>query len=220
MSAKIIHPHLLIYDLFARSKSEQITFLQVGTNDGCQSDFLRSRALRYNYSGVLIEPHPHYLNLAIENYQGNKNFTFLNVAISDDECERELYFVKQEFITKSYMLGIASFKKQNLTSQHHLDDHQIESIRVKCVRLESIIKKYSLYDVDLLVVDVEGFELNVFKSIDFSVFRPKLIIFETAHMSKSDFLEISNLIPDCYFGTYLENDSVFVRYAYEPPRFG
>lgn len=72
--ANLIHPHLLIYDLFCRSKSEQIRFLQIGTNDGAQSDFLRSRALRYNFTGVLVEPSPIYIEEAKVNYQGRDGF--------------------------------------------------------------------------------------------------------------------------------------------------
>lgn len=88
------------------------------------------------------------------------------------------------------------------------------------VTLESIVEKYVLWDVDILVVDVEGWEPEVFKSISFESFRPKLVIFESMNLTSEECSKIFSYFPDCYIGCELKTDSVLIRTQYEFPRLG
>ncbi len=56
----------------------------------------------------------------------------------------------------------------------------IKTISVKTQRLDDILKKYTkkIKQIDLLNVDVEGFEMNVLESSDWAYYRPKVIVIE------------------------------------------
>ena len=52
-------------------------------------------------------------------------------------------------------------------------------MRCEAITLASVLDKYNIpKQFDLLCIDVEGHELEVLKSINFSTHRPKLIVVE------------------------------------------
>lgn len=174
-----------------------VRFIQVGTNDAVNADFLRPRVLAYGWSGILIEPHPTYFDMAKVAYGSCNKISFENIAISDVESESVLYYVSDVPEAKRHLIGIASFDREHLT-RHGIESSNIGSVNVPTIRLDKIIKKYLFYHVDLLIVDVEGHELNVFKSIDFSQINPKIICLETAHLSSDKLDQILELCPKNY----------------------
>lgn len=132
---------------------------------------------------MLVEPHPEYFLRLQQNYSSSKRIFFENVAVSDIQGSLDLFHVKDVSVDKYWSTGIASFDKQHLI-RHGIIEDNISVTKVPPVTLSSIVHKYYLYDVDLLVIDVEGHELNVFRSGEFKIFQPKLIIFENHHLSE------------------------------------
>ena len=52
-------------------------------------------------------------------------------------------------------------------------------VKVKVKRLETVLKNYlSGNEIDLLNIDVEGLELDVLESNDWSKYRPKFVLVE------------------------------------------
>jgi hypothetical protein len=92
-------------------------------------------------------------------------------------------------------------------------DHEISSIDVSCLQLKELLKKHELHSIDLLVIDVEGHELEVIKSIDFNSFSTKLVIIETSHMDRELFSGIVKLFPENYRGVFCpaSEDSVIYQ---------
>ena len=58
------------------------------------------------------------------------------------------------------------------------DDHQIISIENSTLNKIYLDSKYRGSEIDLLSIDTEGSELDVLNTIDFKIFRPKLICVE------------------------------------------
>lgn len=58
-------------------------------------------------------------------------------------------------------------------------------------------------DIDVMLIDVEGHELNVLKGIDFNLFLPKLLFIET---NKIPLSEIKKIIPEKY--TLIKEDGL------------
>jgi FkbM family methyltransferase len=180
---------------FANRK--KVNFIQVGCNDGMNSDFMRPRVKSFGWSGILIEPHPKYIALAREAYGDCQTVAWENVAISDESVPLDLFFVADVPPDRYFMIGIASFDRAHLT-RHGVLEENISSVKVPCVSLDSIIKKYAFFNTDLLVIDVEGHELNVFRSIDFTYFRPKLIVVEINHLAMGMLESLLSLLPESY----------------------
>jgi hypothetical protein len=63
----------------------------------------------------------------------------------------------------------------------------IVEVRVPCRTLASIVAESSLPRIDLLAIDVEGFDFEVIKQIDDLPQLPGMIYFEHRHLSESDY---------------------------------
>jgi len=53
-----------------------------------------------------------------------------------------------------------------------------KTIRVPSLKLETILKKHNIETIDLLDIDVEGTELDVWKTFDYEKHKPKVVIIE------------------------------------------
>ena len=51
-------------------------------------------------------------------------------------------------------------------------------VRVPARTLTSVLEEYKVNRIDLLSLDVEGYEIEVLKGLDFSRFRPLYVVFE------------------------------------------
>ena len=189
-----------------------VTFVQVGVNDAKNADFLRGRVIQNGWRGLMIEPHPAYIAEAKSNYGEFRKLIWENVAISNKKGVEQLFFVKDPPPDKPWSLGIASFDKEHV-NRHGFSDSEISSIDVSCLQLKELLEKHGLHSVDLLVIDVEGHELEVIRSIDFNFFSVKLVVIETSHMDGAVFSEILKCFPGNYRGIFCSGseDSVIYR---------
>ena len=100
----------------------------------------------------------------------------INLAVSDKKQKLKIYFRK-----KINMLNTSSKK---LAKIHFRNGFQERSINA--CPLNEIIKK-SKFDnrrIDFLNIDVEGKELNVLKSLNFTKYKPRLICIEIHNHEK------------------------------------
>ena len=78
--------------------------------------------------------------------------------------------------------GSASFflgKHSTHSSMAHSDQRHVEKIEVNVRRLDNVMKEMGIArKIDLISVDTEGTELDVFEGLDLSVNRPRLIVVE------------------------------------------
>lgn len=72
-----------------------------------------------------------------------------------------------------------------------------ETIQVPSVRLETLLEKYRIAEIDLLDIDVEGTELEVWKTFDYKKHNPKVVIVEYYTLGLPDHsTEIKNFFLD------------------------
>jgi hypothetical protein len=126
---------------------------------------------------------------------------------------KELFFIDSPPADREWASGIATFELEHM-NKHGFAEGEISRVKVQCLPMKDVIAKHCFYDVDLLVIDVEGFELNVIKSIDFNLFSCRLVVLETLHMEKEKFDEILDCFPANYIGVYEKSgvDSVIYRF--------
>jgi len=177
-----------------------LSFLQIGANDGIMNDPIY-QFIRDNQSvvrGYVLEPLPDIYEKLVENYKFCPNIKPFNFAIHTEKSEMILYRVKSEFISKvpKFARGIASFnythwKKSNLVP----NKNYMEKVRVKCISLSNFIKKNKLIELDLLLIDTEGYDYEILMSIDFKDIKPKIIRFE--HGVRDSLMPIRNFKDVC-----------------------
>ena len=59
-----------------------------------------------------------------------------------------------------------------------------DSIRVECARLDNLLEKHNITKVDLISIDVEGYEEQVWSSFDYKKYSPEVMIVEHTEMGQ------------------------------------
>ncbi|MCT0209777.1 MAG: hypothetical protein DCF18_06355 [Cyanobium sp.] len=196
---------------FLESRKFQCSVLQIGANDGVNADFISPRAIKNNWYCVFVEPHPLYFQQLKQHYSACTRCFFENAAIGlESDGTKDLYYVKDVHEGNQKLKGIASFQLSHLLG-HGIREDNIDREPVSVVTLQSIVDKYYLFDVDILVVDTEGWEPQVFQSVSFDRFLPKLIIFEHCHLSDEKFKTILSHVGSSYDACKAEFDTFMIR---------
>jgi len=133
------------------------------------------------WRGVVIEPIPKMALELRKIYQGT-DVKVIQVAISDFDGEVEMAVARDD---GSWLSGCSHIVSENhlgyklSTNKDRQGDFE-EKIKVKCFSLDSILQ--GIDRVDLLKVDAEGHELNIFMNYSFKI-KPRMIKDEHKHVS-------------------------------------
>jgi len=151
---------------------DDVFYVEVGAYDGVLVSNTWGLAER-GWRGLLIEPVPHLADLCRENYAHRERVSVIQAAIGRTDSRITLH-LGDVFTTANADLldefGSISWAASSLTSQN---------ISVDCLPLDRVLRENGvLQNFDLLVVDVEGFETEIFAGFDLDVWRPKMLIVE------------------------------------------
>ncbi len=126
--------------------------------------------------GINIEPDPELLKKFLKH---RKNDINLNIAISNKEGKQKFYIMSSPTVNTLYQIEVKKFEK--------IDNTKIKNeIYVKVDTLPNILTNYFNSEMpDFLSLDVEGYELNILKTVDFESHRPKVMCVETADINKN-----------------------------------
>jgi FkbM family methyltransferase len=143
------------------------TFVEVGAYDGkswSNTCFLAD----IGWKGLYIEPIKQYADSCTANHINN-NVIVENCAIGCIEDTIPIY-VREGLTTLVPEVNVAH-------DQMYKGTYSTSFATV--VKLETLLRKHNIgFSFDLLVVDTEGYELEVFQSFSLDEYRPKMIIVE------------------------------------------
>src|SRR5436190_4439800 len=86
---------LVVNDLLARKKTDQLSFVQIGAHDGLHADPVRPFITRFHWKGVLVEPQPKIFQRLVKNYSAEKQLIFENAAVGPTDGTATLYTFKE-----------------------------------------------------------------------------------------------------------------------------
>lgn len=69
-------------------------------------------------------------------------------------------------------------KTSDVSGLYNTKQNSDRTIHVKTVTLESILEKHTIGEIDLLSIDTEGSEKDVWDSFDYKVHKPRLVLVE------------------------------------------
>jgi FkbM family methyltransferase len=171
--------------LAARHDPRPFFFLQVGASDGIDDDPLRAYIRLHNWHGILIEPQAVAFERLTANYAGVDGLIFVKAAISERAGSRALHMILDEKGALLDSLNVtASFREEPLRAQLSklsIPGASIGSVDVRCTTLAEVLADVTY--LDLLQIDVEGFDLEVLKLFDFDDMKPPIVHFEHRHLS-------------------------------------
>jgi len=139
-------------------------FIDVGANLG-KYTIMMARKLKEKGSVVSIEPEPHTIELLKQNVRLNKlqNVSVVGKACSSKNGKETLYLEGT-----TYSGGLHSLKRY----KNHVDKMEVE-----VEKLDSIISRLKIKQVDLIKIDVEGSEVDVLHGAQkiLKKFHPRII---------------------------------------------
>jgi len=184
-------------DNFSKQNNGQVNFIQIGASDGLRWDPFRRFIIENKWNGVFVEPLPNVFGILVNNYAyvENQDLRFVNAAISiDDSKHIDIWSYSEDFCNSlSLEEKLCYLRKSSLDKTHvesslsGLDniDSIVKCYRVKCISINSLVKEYTDDNqVDLILIDAEGYDDKIVETIDFELIQPKAILFESHNLGE------------------------------------
>ena len=154
-------------------------FIECGASDGVDQSNTWYFEKTLNWSGILIEP----LNKQFRELKKNrsKKNNFFNLALCSPEAENNLIIENNDLISKSI-----------------IDSSKTEKFNFKSVNSQTLTKVLDKISapslIDFFSLDVESFEDQVIKGINFDKYNFKYFLIETKNNEVINFLINKNYI--------------------------
>jgi FkbM family methyltransferase len=169
-------------------------FIEIGSNDGDQHDHLQPLIRSRQWSGLMVEPVPYVFERLGRNYADLDRVTLENAAVADRDGRLPFYHLREADPDErdrlpSWYDGIGSLSRENvLAHRRHIPDIDERIVRseVPCLTFESLCRKHGVERFDLLAIDVEGYDAEILRRIDFAIRGPRLIVYEHFHLAPSE----------------------------------
>jgi FkbM family methyltransferase len=169
---------------------DALNFIQIGANDGLRADPIHDLVVRYGWSGLLVEPLPrHFARLALL-HAGNPRLDLLNAAVDEATGTRAIFQIRPDQPgLPDWAHGLASFSEERLHEAArglHLPPGSVVSETIATVTWNEIRARFGPRQCDVLVVDVEGYDVTLLRLADLPMLRPRVIQFEHICISRAE----------------------------------
>jgi FkbM family methyltransferase len=176
--------------------SENLTLIQIGANDGLQSDPFREAIIKNKIKSYLLEPIPDFYNMLKNNYLSYEWVNCFNLAITTENGEQEITYVPKINGLPEWTQGLGTFDSNknflgegkgghNLNTDFSNTDlykkvkENIKKIMVKTNTLETFLTDQGIQKLDFYLSDTEGYDWVIFNQLDLNKYKPKVIYMET-----------------------------------------
>lgn len=155
-------------------------FVEAGANDGVsQSNTLYFEKYK-KWRGILIEPIPELADKCRINRPRCITENYALVPFDFREPHVEMRYCNLMSLVK----GAMKSEEEELTHVKKgcgFQNVETYEIRVPARNMTYILDQHSIPKIDLLSLDVEGFELSVLKGIDFDKYKPSFLLIEARY---------------------------------------
>jgi len=207
----------LIFENSIEDKNEKLFLIQIRANDVKSHYPIYKFITRDKWYVILIEPPKMIFDRLLDNYKKQSNLCFENVAVCNKSGLKPLY--KISFSDANWASSVSSFRKENveaLINSGYIEKNAIkENIKlptnkreyittekVNCVTLENLILKYDIKNINMLMIDAEGYDSEIIKTINFNKVKPLNIVYEHTHLSKKEKIECKNYLKSAGYNLF------------------
>jgi FkbM family methyltransferase len=165
-------------------------FIEIGSNDGEQHDHLRPFIHSHRWRGVMVEPVPYVFERLCRNYSGFERITLENAVVAERDGVMPFYYLDEVEAPDRERLpawydGIGSLSREAVLSHANripdIED-RLAVAEVPSLTFESLCAKHGIHELDLILIDTEGYDDRILSQIDLATRRPQLLIYEHYHL--------------------------------------
>jgi FkbM family methyltransferase len=149
------------------------TFIEVGANDGKTGSFTYNLA-ELGWYGLNFEPVPRLYNECCLNHQNHKNVK--NFQLGLGETSKEAIIIDANTLSTIDSDIIETYTNTSQFSSYFNNNNISHKIKIE--KLDTVLESNYINDVDLLIIDVEGYEENVLKGFTIQKYIPSIVIIE------------------------------------------
>ena len=162
------------------------TFVEAGANDGIAQSNTYFLENKYGWKGLLIEPVPKYFRMC----QRSRDASVVNCALGAFENDgAELEMLAGGLMSLPVSVDEEQLLGRSVLEHAELGAREFGGVRAEVVRarvraLSNVLDESGISDVDFFSLDVEGFEIEVFKGLDMSRHAPRWMLIETQQIGR------------------------------------
>lgn len=153
-------------------------FLDVGCAWPIKSNNTYYLEKHLGWRGIGIDALADYGDAWKHERPGSRFFAYL---VSDRSSDEETFY-------KSEDSGLSSTNREWATGKGFGIEMNVEEIEVPSTTLDALLEREQVQDVDLLAMDIEGYELPALRGFDLERYRPELIVTEGDSKEVQDYL--------------------------------
>ena len=163
-------------------------FIEIGANDAEQHDHLHPIIFASRWRGLLVEPVPYVFERLNRNLGGDPRFALENAAVADRDGTLPFYHLAhagEGDDVPPWYDGLGSFSQETILS--HADKipniaDRLVTTEVPCLTFESLCRKHHVEQLDVLLIDAEGYDWEIVRRLDLEARHPRLIVYEHYHL--------------------------------------
>ena len=182
-----------IDDKLAEYLSPEGVFIEVGATDGYTESNTYNLEKYNGWRGVLIEPIPDLYRKCVRERPRSQVY---NCALVSDDYHGDTVVMKQGYLMSTVKDALGEEEKEHLEKARHFHGARAEEITVPARTLTSILDEAGVTHIDFFSLDVEGYEHNVLRGLDFDRYRPTYMLIELLDDEKRQ--EVEKVIASWY----------------------
>jgi len=185
-------------------KNGKIRFLQIGAMDGVKHDELYQYVSSNDWTGVLVEPLPDMFEKLIQNYQDHPGLKFECSAITNEDGLAQMSRIPTELIQDKVVPDWAEGCSTLVTDGYISDllPHMVKET-VRGITMKTLYDKYGS-DFDLIQVDTEGFDYDIFLQLIQNGLTSDLYKIEIAHITYTKTVWMRWVLENHGYKTFLD----------------
>ena len=173
---------LKIENYFKNKDQSELTFLDIGANDGITLSNTHNCAL-LGWNGVCVEPAPIPFKKLKKLYKGSK-IELVNYAISD-KVGTAIFYDSGTHLNNGDTSLLSSLKESEMKQWKK---ETFTQIKVKTTTFNEMLKECNNKTFDLISLDAEGLDYEILTQIDLDLVKCQMLIVEWNNKDKFKFI--------------------------------
>ena len=180
----------------------------------CHGFWVENDVKKCSNKVLLIEPVKYNFDQLKNRFKNYKNIIFENIAVGEKNELIDFFYILESSIAKlkkHWASGIGSFSKEHIlkhrTKRFQVTEKDIKCVKIKTMTFNKLIEKYKIEYINKLIIDAEGFDYKIIKSINFKKIFIKEIMFEKKHLGAT--FQIGNKLEQIKIFLFKKNYELF-----------